>query len=100
MSSRSIPPEDLRRLRVTDRTKHEFLVEHNVIADDYHPSREEIRQLVGRLVYSERQALESRIEQRLQRLEELMDGEVKRFDEPAVEHGDLVSGVRIPEFHD
>lgn len=100
MSSRSIDPKDVRRLRVINRTKHEFLIEHNVIEEGYHPSREEIKRLYGKLVYSERQALESRINERLERLDDLMDGEIKRFDEPAVEHGDLVSGVRIPDFHD
>ena len=100
MSSRSIDPRDVGRLRVSYRTKREFFVDHNLIAEGEYPSRGEMRRLHERLAHNERQALQARLNERLTRLGELMDGERKTFDEPEVEHSDLVAGVRIPNFHD
>lgn len=100
MSSTSIDPRDVGRLRVSYRTKREFFVERNLIGPDEYPSRTELRELRERLVHGERQALQKRLKRRLTRLAELMEGDRKRFDEPAVEHSDLISGVRIPNYYD
>jgi hypothetical protein len=99
-ASQQLPPEQVTKLRVVYRTKHEFLKEHNVVRDDEPVSRSDIRQLCSQLCYSERQALESRLGTKLRRLEALMDGDTKQFDGPAVRHGDLASGVRIPNFYE
>lgn len=100
-ASQQLPPEQVTKLRVVYRTKHEFLKEHNVITTEEEPvSRSDIRQLCSQLCYSERQALESRLGTKLRRLETLMDGDAKQFASPAVRHADLTSGVRIPGFHD
>jgi len=90
-----IDPRDVGKLRVSYRTKREFLVEHNVIGPHEYPSRGEMRRLHGQLAHYERQTLQARLNERLTRLCELMDGERKQFDEPAVEHNDLTSGVRL-----
>ena len=100
MSSQSIDPRDVGRLRVSYRTKREFFVDHNLIAEGEYPSRGEMRRLHERLAHTERQALQARLNEQLTRFAELSEGERKTFDDPAVEHSDLVSGVRIPEFHD
>jgi len=95
MATQSIDPRDVGRLRVCYRTKREFLAEHNVIGDNEYPARERLTQLIGQLVYGERQALEARLNDRLTRLNELMEGERKTFDEPAAEPTDLVAEVRL-----
>lgn len=95
MATNSIDPRDVGRLRVSYRTKREFFVDHNLIAADEYPSRAEMRKLHDRLAHTERQALQARLNNRLTRLAELTEGERKTFEEPAVEHSDLVAGVRL-----
>lgn len=95
MARSVIDPRDVGKLRVSYRTKREFLIERNVIQSHEYPSREQVRECIGRLVHSERNVLQRRLATRLERLDELMNGERKTFDEPAVEHSDLIAGVRL-----
>jgi hypothetical protein len=95
-----ISPEQATKLRVIYRVQHEFLIEHNALPDEETVSRRRIRDAAERLCHSERTAMRERVSRNLQRVETLMDGQRKQFDEPAVRHADLHASVTIPEFRE
>jgi hypothetical protein len=88
--------ESTSRLRAMATVKREFLVRSNVIEADEKLTRRELNGKVQELSQTERKALEARMQNRLDRLEELMDGESKSFDQPRAEPEDLIEDVYLP----
>jgi hypothetical protein len=96
-----ISPEDAQQLRTVHRVRVEVLTEYNVLDEDEAPfSRDDVRVAWEDLTQEERTELHRRTRSRLRELNDLMDGDSESFEAPAVEHGDLVDGVRIPGYYD
>lgn len=93
-------PESETKLRIILETEYNFLVERNVIDDGVEMSRAELHDKVCQLELVERHALQSRIRRHVQEAVDIMQNEQKEFDEPYVEHKDLVDGVRIPGYNE
>jgi len=88
--------ESTSRLRAMVTAKREFLVRSNVIDANESLTRRELNEKIHELSQTERKALEARMQNRLDRLEKLMDGESKSFDQPRAEPGDLIADVYLP----
>jgi len=99
VSPHSPTPEEVAKLRVQHQTIVEFLYEANVLAEP-RATRHGVREKVRRLSQMERDALHTRLKRNMDRLDELMATDTKTFENPYVEHADLVSGVRIPNFRE
>lgn len=101
--SSSLSPEAAAKVRLHYDITYEFLAERNVLeAEEVDETfgHKDLREATERLSPSERRALYQRIRSQMQVLDKLMEGEPKQFDEPYVEHEDLVSGVRIPGYYE
>lgn len=100
VDTRPISPEDAQRLRTTHRVRVEVLTEFNALDESDAPfTRQQVREAWDDLTPPERAELHRRTRRRLGQLNELMDGDSESFEGPAVEHEDLVDGVRVPDYY-
>lgn len=99
MPDSTITPAQEVKLRVTYDIKRDYLRERNVI-DESVTTRRDLNEAIHNLDAMERRVLERRLDDALERVDEMFEDEQKTFDHPKVTHSDLVDGVRIPGFYD
>lgn len=96
----SLPAEDALKIRLQHRVRRDFLLRMNKLQPEDAPfSRSEVREEVLDLNRYARSALIQEQQRRFQKLELLLEGDRQTFDEPKVEHEDLVDGVRVCGFY-
>jgi len=88
-ATEDLSPEDEVRLRVNLETQYEFAVEAGVIPRGSRPSRGQLREALLTLTPMERRALQTRIHNRLVRIEEIMSGDKQTFEEPHLKPSDM-----------
>jgi len=93
--ARPLTPAEDTRLRVKFDTEYEFLLERNLFGPEDAVSHRDIHEAKQHLAPWERKALDKRMRDRMERLDELLAETRKTYTAPKVRHEDLVSGVNL-----
>lgn len=93
MSSKRLTAEQEVKLRATYSIKFDTLVEFGVLDADSTPTRRALNEYVHSLGRQEQKILERRLNDAMDRVDDILEGDQQSFDEPHIEHEDLVDGV-------
>jgi len=87
------------KLQLKFDTRYEFCLERGYIDPDEAITQADLRDILTSIPRHERMLFESRMARKMEAFDDIVSGERKTFDEPHIEHDDLIDDVWIPSFN-